>query len=215
MRLSVVTLFFMLLQAMLGAIIATAADPSAEPQDKADCTGTCSTCPGKAQAMLELAEFKVAVIEAVGLNDAAAADKVKQRLAAIKGVQSCVPLAQDHAVWVAYDAGTCGIKQLTAALSALKFTPGRHYALDAMPKLSAKQQRCVVYAIVPPGATHDKHVAQALSALPGLSAQRLDRMFNMVIANYDPARLEPLQIKQALLKLGYPTGLPGEEVTQP
>ncbi len=215
MRTSARMLIALLAALLLLSAASGAADPSAEPKDKADCTGTCSTCPGKAKAMLGLAEFKVAVIEAPGLSDDTIAAKVRERVGALKGVESCVPMADDRAVWVAYAAGSCSLKQITAALTALKLTPGRNYVLDPLPALSAKQQRCVVYVIVPPGATHDKQVAQALSALPGLSAQRLDRMFNMVLANYDPAQLEPARIKQALLKLGYPTGLPGEEVTQP
>jgi hypothetical protein len=199
---------------LIGAAV-FAADPSAEPEDKSSCTGTCSTCPGKAKAMLGLAEFKVAVVEAPGLSSDDVAQRVKDSVGALAGVESCVPMAEDRAVWVAYDAQACSLKRITAALTALKLKPGRNYVLEALPKLGAKQERCVVYSIVPPGATHDKNVAQALSALPGLSAQRLDRMFNMVIANYDPAKLEPARIKQALLKLGYPAGLPGEEITQP
>jgi hypothetical protein len=212
---SVKTTMFALLALLLLCATASAADPSAEPQDKSACTGTCSTCPGKAQAMLGLAELKVAVVEAPGLDSDELAEKVKERIGALQGVESCVPMTEDQAVWVAYDAKLCGLKQIEGALGALKLKPGRNYLLDPLPKLGGKEQRCVVYAIVPPGPKHDEKVAQGLSGVAGISAQRLDRMFNMLIANFDPAKVEPKQIKQALLKLGYPAGLPGEEITQP
>jgi copper chaperone CopZ len=209
------TTMLALVALLLLCAMASAADPSAEPQDKSACTGTCSTCPGKAQAMLGLAEFKVAVVEAPGLESEELADKVKASIGGLKGVESCVPMVEDHAVWVAYDAKLCGMLYIEGALKALKLNPGRNYLLDPLPKLAGKEQRCVVYAIVPPGAKHDAKVVQGLSGVAGVSAQRLDRMFNMVIANYDPAKVEPQQIKQVLIKLGYPAGLPGEEMTQP
>lgn len=209
------SMVFVLLALLLLGTAASAADPSAEPQDKSGCTGICSTCPGKAKAMLGLAELKVAVVEAPGLGSDELAGKVRSSIGNLKGVESCVPMVEDHAVWVAYDAKLCGLKQIEGALGALKLKPGRNYLLDPLPKLGSKEQRCVVYVIVPPGAKHNAKVAAGLSGVAGVSAQRLDRMFNMVLANYNPAIVEPQQIKQALLRLGYPAGLPGEEITQP
>jgi copper chaperone CopZ len=195
--------------------IARAADPSAEPKDKAACTGTCSTCPGKAKAMLSLAENKIVVLELATLVKADQEERVETAITKLKGVESCVAMSADHAVWVAYDSALCGVQQISATLEVLKFTPGRNYTLDALPQLAGKQQRCVVYVIVPPGAKHDTSIAATAGALKGVAAFRLDRMFNMFIANYDPTKLQPEQIAAALVKAGYPAGLPGGELTQP
>ena len=191
--------------------------PAAEPADKSGCTNTCSTCPGKAAAMLKLAEYKKVTLAVEGVKSEAQADKLHDALLALDGVMTGFTDLEQSTLWVAYDADVIGLAKITAAVSALQVKVLKTVdAVEPLPKLAKGFERCIVYVLLPADdAKAAGRVATALGEFDGIGAHAIDHGYNMLLVDYKATSTTPVGIRDLLLGLGFPAGLPGEEMSQP
>jgi copper chaperone CopZ len=180
------------------------------------CGGTCSTCPGKAQAMLAIAEDAKVVFSVTGLVSSEQAKALREKLGTMKGVSIAVADPEAGTVWAAYKPAETKPEAISAKLAELGYkVTGTKDTISPLPKLAGKHERCVVYVTGFGSGDYKKQITDGAKALAGVDACALDAMFNMLLVNYDPAKVKPEAIKAKLVALGFAAGLPGGELQQP
>ena len=184
--------------------------------DTSACGGTCSTCPGKASAMLAIAEDAKVVFNVTGLTNSTQAKALREALGEVKGVSIAVADPEAGVVWCAYDAAEAKPADISAKLTSLGYSvDGTQDSIDPLPALAKGHERCVVYVTGFDEGDFETKITDGVVVLPGIDACALDAMFNMLLVNYDPALSQPEDIKARLVELGFASGLPGGELTQP
>lgn len=207
---------FLLAMMLLTSQAVFAADPGNEAANKDSCTGTCSTCPGKASALTVLADSAKVLLAVKGLDSADEAKRIRSGLGELSGIESCVAFAEQGWVWVAYDNAVASIAQISRALSELGFSvSGEVQRIAPLPALNKGLERSAIYVLLPQdNAKRDAALGKA-AALPGVAQLSYDRAYNLLLCDLDPVKTSAQKIKQALVKAGFAAGLPGEEMTQP
>jgi copper chaperone CopZ len=192
------------------------AEDKAACADTSACGGTCSTCPGKAKAMLAIAEDAKVVFSVTGLVSSEQAKALREKLGEVKGVSIAVADPEAGTVWVAYQTSQTKPEAISAKLTELGYkVTGTKDTVNALPALVAKHERCVVYVTGFGTGDYKTKIISGVQGLTGVDACALDAMFNMLIVNYDPAKVKPEAIKAKLVALGFAAGLPGGELQQP
>jgi copper chaperone CopZ len=208
--------FGLLLLMLAGSFSAQGADPGNEQANQEICTGTCSTCPGKAQALAELADKAKVTLAVEGLSTAEEAQRIRGALAELAGVESCVAFAEQAWVWVAYDKQRLSIVQLTKQLDALGFKVAAEVQrIDPLAAPAKGLERTSLYVLLPQDPAKLAAALDKAAQLAGVAQLRYDRAFNLLLADLDPAQSSASKLKQSLIKAGFAAGLPGEELTQP
>ena len=200
------------------ALLACALPAFAEEEcaSSESCGGTCSTCPGKAKAMLSIAENAKVVFSVSGLVSGDQAKALREKLAEVNGVSIAVADPEAGTVWVAYDASVIKPDAINAKLTEMGYkVNSTESSIAALPVLDKGHERCVVYVTGFGTGEYEKKITEGVVELPGIDACALDAMFNMLLVNYDPALVQPDAIKARLVELGFAAGLPGGELTQP
>jgi len=201
---------------LLPALTAAAPNPADESANRAACTGTCSTCPGKAQAVSGLAGMSSLTISLKQALAEDAAIELRGKIEGIKGVASCVVDGANSLAWVAFDGKKVKPADLVRAFekqgSAIEAASA---PLAPLPPLPEGYNRAVVYFLAPDDADTGESLAQMLKEIGGVVSHRREPFFNMLLLDYDPAKVELGEVKLALLGMGFASGLPGEEMTQP
>lgn len=206
----------MLALLLLTATGTWAADPGDEAANRESCSGTCDTCPGKAQALLGLAGSAKVLLAVDGISGAEHAKRVRAAISGLKGVESCVVFAEQGWVWAAYDNDLASIAQLSKGLAGLGVTvTGELQRIAPLAELAEGQERAAIYVLLPQADAKRQAALDKSSTLPGVVRLSYDRAYNLLLVDLDPAKTSAAKLKQALVKAGYAAGLPGEEMTQP
>lgn len=194
----------------------TAVDGRTDDDEQAGCEGDCSTCPGKAQHLAALADNTKLVLQVDGMQGAEDSQMIRDSLMQLDGVALAYADPNLGLVWVAHDPAVADADELAGGVGELGYAVlGEAYRVAPLPGLAKGHTRGVVYVALLDDEDCAASIEAAVAHVPGVDASRLDRLFNILIVDYDPAKTKPEAVKQAVLKLGYSAGLPGEQMTMP
>lgn len=185
-----------------------------EGSDKA--SGGCSTCPKTAQTLTAMAGDEKVVLAVSGMTCTSCENAIRDTLAAVDGVKLGVADHKKGQAWVAYDPKVASVEVISAAISGLGYTVGGEVDhVTALPTTPAGHRRAAIYVDKLGCGDCTERISDALATVDGVDAFALDRQYNILFVDYDPAVVEPVAFKAKMLEIGYAAALPGEALAQP
>ncbi|HES58133.1 MAG TPA: hypothetical protein ENO21_01740, partial [Firmicutes bacterium] len=178
--------------------------------------GGCSTCPKTAQTLTAMAGDEKVVLAVNGMTCTSCENAIRDTLAAVDGVRLGVADHKKGQAWVAYDPKVANVEVITAAISGLGYTVGGEVDhVAALPATPAGHQRAAIYVDKLGCGDCTSRISDALATVDGVDAHALDRQYNILFVDYDPAKVEPAVFKAKMVEIGYAAALPGEALAQP
>jgi copper chaperone CopZ len=178
--------------------------------------GGCSTCPGTAKTLTAMACDEKVVLKVDGMTCGSCENAIRETLAGVDGVKLGVADHEKGQAWVAYDPQVANVEVISAAISGLGYTVGGEVDhVAAMAATPAGHERAAIYVDKLGCGDCTPRINEALLAMDGVDACALDRQYNILFVDYDPAALQPVAFKDKMLEIGYAAALPGEALAQP